>query len=680
MNYLSVLLRHHSHPLTAALSLRRHLQPARLLLLALLTAAAPIAVAQNANAYSDDDDTAFLSARDAFRQSRLVALNSAREQISENYPLKAYADNYALRMLMEQNNEAQIIEFLQRERSSYVAEKLRADWIKWLAKNNRWQQVEQVYGNMKKPDAESQCLNEQAHLHRGERSVLDDIKSRWLTQLEPGSACQDSFDELVIAKQLTTDDVWQRARRQVEINRPARIQRTLNYLPEREEPSGKTFKQVMDSPMRYLISLPSNWSTVRTMRELASIAITRMAQKNPQQAAERWSQYVSNVPKELRQWVWGEIALQGARRHLDDTLTWYDLAGGPNSDAISDEARQWQVRAALRAHDWGRVRDGIENMSESLRKLPVWQYWLGRAYQAGGMVSEAENHFQAIAGKANFYGNLADEELGLTITIPATAEELSAEEKQAARDNVGLQRAITFFRLDLRTEGVREWNWSINGMDDRELLAAADLARRQGIWDRAINTADKTRSEHDYSLRFLAPYNEEIRPSAREQGLDDAWVYGLMRQESRFITRARSRVGASGLMQLMPATARWVAKKIGMSDYHPGRVNDRDVNVLLGTSYMRIILEDLDDHPLLASAAYNAGPGRAKRWRSNTSTLEGAIYAETIPFNETRDYVKKVLSNAVYYSILFNGQPDSLKRRLGYVAPKVNGNSTSNIP
>jgi soluble lytic murein transglycosylase len=169
-------------------------------------------------------------------------------------------------------------------------------------------------------------------------------------------------------------------------------------------------------------------------------------------------------------------------------------------------------------------------------------------------------------------------------------------------------------------------------------------------------------------LRFLAPFDEKIRPVAREQSLDDAWVYGLMRQESRFITSAKSNVGASGLMQLMPATAKWVAKKIGLNDFHHGKVNDTEVNVLLGTSYMRIVMENLDNHPVLASAAYNAGPGRAKRWRAEQA-LEGAIYAETIPFSETRDYVKKVMSNAVYYSVLFNGKPDSLKARLGTVSP-----------
>jgi soluble lytic murein transglycosylase len=226
----------------------------------------------------------------------------------------------------------------------------------------------------------------------------------------------------------------------------------------------------------------------------------------------------------------------------------------------------------------------------------------------------------------------------------------------------------------MRIEGVREWVWSLRGMDDRALLAAAELARRHEIWDRAINTADRTQNQHDYSLRYIAPFSEQVRPKANQLALDNGWVYGLMRQESRFVMNAKSSVGAKGLMQLMPATAKWVAHKIKLDNYHPSRVTEMDTNVTLGTHYMKMVLESLDNHPVLASAAYNAGPGRARRWRADRP-LEGAIYAETIPFSETRDYVKKVMSNSVYYNTLFEGRPQSLKGRLGTIRARGQGES-----
>jgi soluble lytic murein transglycosylase len=225
------------------------------------------------------------------------------------------------------------------------------------------------------------------------------------------------------------------------------------------------------------------------------------------------------------------------------------------------------------------------------------------------------------------------------------------------------------YRLDQRVESAREWIWSIRGMDDKQLLAAAEFARENEMFDRAINTADKTQTLHDFGVRYLAPYREALGEKARAQQLEEALVLGLVRQESRFIAAIKSSAGAAGLMQLMPATAKWVAGRMGMQDYSWARVTDANVNAALGTYYLRHVLDDLDGSPVLAAAAYNAGPGRARKWR-DTRALEGAIYAETIPFNETRDYVKKVMNNTMYYAALLGGQARSLKARLGTIAPR----------
>ena len=186
-----------------------------------------------------------------------------------------------------------------------------------------------------------------------------------------------------------------------------------------------------------------------------------------------------------------------------------------------------------------------------------------------------------------------------------------------------------------------------------------------------VNTSDRTRTEIDFTQRFPAPHLDQMTQKTRALGMDMAWVYGLIRQESRFIKNARSHVGASGLMQIMPATAKWVARKIGLSGFSNDQVNDVDTNLVLGTNYLNMVLGDLDGSQAMASAAYNAGPGRPRAWRSTlTQPVEGAIFAETIPFNETRNYVKNVLSNATYYAALFENKPQSLKARLGTISPK----------
>ena len=219
-----------------------------------------------------------------------------------------------------------------------------------------------------------------------------------------------------------------------------------------------------------------------------------------------------------------------------------------------------------------------------------------------------------------------------------------------SRRNPG-QRAVALFDLGWRQEAVPEWSYALRGMNDRQLRAAAEFAREQQIYDRVINTSLLTKSEVDFSQRFIAPFEGRVSEKAREVNLDPAWVYGLIRQESRFITDARSKVGASGLMQLMPATARWVARKTGMDDFKPSDVNEFDTNTILGTRYLSMVLNDLNGSEVLATAGYNAGPGRPVQWRSRLlGPVEGAVFAETIPFTETRLYVKNVLSNATYYA------------------------------
>lgn len=609
-------------------------------------------------------DETFLTARDAFRSGNRTRLEQAAAGIG-NHELAAYVENYRLRMEMDSGNGEALRAFLARHDGTSVAERLRADWIRWLGKRSTWNAIEREYAALLAPEADVTCWNQQARLVRGDRSVLDEADRLWLTMLEPPEACRPVIEALVFAQRVSADDVWLRARRQLEANRPGPARSTLNYLPDSLMPQGKSYELTIAGPQHQLATQAANWHASRAGRELTAIAIQRLAVNDPRLAARELEKRQQRLDDTQRQWAWGQIALQAARRHLPEALDWYARAG---LSPLSEEAAQWKVRAALRAQDWGTVRETILAMPAELAARPDWIYWLGRAHRAGGRLAEADALFARIAGQANFYGNLADEELGRSVVAPPRARPPTPEELREAGNNAGLRRALAFFRVDMRTEGVREWNWSLRGMSDRQLLAAAEAARRQQIWDRAINTAERTKEEHDYALRFLAPYDEQVRLAARNQSLDDAWVYGLMRQESRFITNAKSSAGASGLMQLMPATAKWVAKKIGLNDYHHSRVNDTETNVLLGTSYMRLVMENLDNHPVLASAAYNAGPGRAKRWRADRP-LEGAIYAETIPFSETRDYVKKVMSNAIYYSVMFNGRPDSLKARLGTIAP-----------
>jgi soluble lytic murein transglycosylase len=400
------------------------------------------------------------------------------------------------------------------------------------------------------------------------------------------------------------------------------------------------------------------------------IAVSSLARSDPAAAAQRLRDAALPIQASDRPFLWSQVAASGMRRLAPESLDWAREASAARP---TDETLAWMTRAALRAQDWQQVRATIERMSPAGQADPTWVYWLGRSY---GAEAKPESKHQArvlytsISLRPNFYSQLAGEELGLLTDTPPRAAPPTAAELASVRALPGLARAVAFYELGLRFEGNREWNFQMRGLADRQLLAAADHARQLGFLDRAINSAERTREEHDYSLRFVTPFANQLKAQARAANLDPAWVYGLIRQESRFVMDARSSAGASGLMQLMPATARWVAGKMGMRGFKPAQVNDLETNLRLGTYYLRLVLDDLDGSPLLASAAYNAGPSRPKSWRSTLSQpVEGAIFAEIIPFAETRGYVKAVLSNKAHYSAIFTGKPQSLRTMLGTVRP-----------
>ncbi len=627
------------------------------------------------HAASGDDNV--LAARDAVQRGDRAKLAKQLEAV-RGHVLEPYVEYWLLRLRLEEADSAEVRDFLARQAGSYLADKLRGEWLKVLGKRRDWAVFDAEYPPLVQPNQEITCYALQNRLRLADLGALEEARPLWFAAAELPEACIPLMEQLIADKRLSTDDIWERLRRLLEVKKMGAAKTTAAYLPAQQAPSAKTLEAIADKPMRHLALLPTNFAATRQGREMALFAVQRSARNDPVLAARQWDGIKDKFSSADRGYIYGQLGWMGALKHLPEALDWYALAG---KAPLSDEQVAWKARAALRALNWAVVQEAIEQMPRAMQVQPDWVYWLGRAYAASGRQEEARALFRRIAGQPNFYGNLADDELGQPIVLPPKAQKSSGETMKAIAALPDIRRALALFELDMRIEGIREWNWALRGMDDASLLAAAELANRLNIYDRAINTADRTLALHDYSMRYLAPFREHVEPKARALQLNAGWVYGLMRQESRFITNAKSVVGAKGLMQLMPKTASWVAKKIGLKDFHPGRTNDTDVNVTLGTNYLKMVLDDLDSHPVLASAAYNAGPGRARRWRG-VKPIEGAIYAETIPFNETRDYVKKVMSNSVYYSALFDGQPQSLKTRLGIIAPKTDNDKpkTEDLP
>ncbi len=649
--------------------------------------AAPTRAPAAATSELSASDQAFLSARDAVRVGDRERLAQAAARLA-GHPLAAYIEYWQLLGQIrsaEPKAVSDVAQFMSRHAGTYIADRLRFDVALALANRGDYQGFEREAAQLAwwTDDAQFRCYSTLSKYRRAAAKQADAI-AREARQLLANTTNAAGEGCIALTEALLTDNrvsVWERVRALVEQNQLDVAKRigTRALDASGRLVDQKLLAQAIDRPAAFLTVHERRLTEVQ--RELAMVAVVRLARDNPQDAAEYAGALNLLLTPEQRGIVWGRIGHMAALRLMREANDWYRRGGehvgiGPDAARV-DEVLEWQVRSALRADDWKTVKAVIDRMPTALREDPTWVYWHGRALRQAGRVAEAQEQFARIAPQFHFYGQLAAEELAQPIALPPRAEAPTAEEVAPFESNAGFVRAFKFYEVGMRLEGNREWNWQMRGLSDRQLLAAAEFARKRGVLDRMISTSDRTKTEFDFTQRFPAPFRDSLIQYSAPLGLDENWVYGLIRQESRFITDARSSVGASGLMQLMPATARYVAKRLNVTNFTPARVNELDVNLQLGTGYLKMVLDDLDGSPVLATAAYNAGPGRPRAWRASLSKpVEGAVFAESIPFNETRDYVKKVMSNSVYYAALFdNKAPPSLKTRLGTVTPKAAGST-----
>ena len=461
--------------------------------------------------------------------------------------------------------------------------------------------------------------------------------------------------------------------------------------------------------IRRILSGPGIWfgrhraHLDRVPHPMLMLALVALARAAPDRAAWYAARVERRFTADEKAAVWGRIATLAEYRWMPQTSRWFARGGarlgmGPDAaeaDAVLTaraRAALWQgASAGFNPHgrnvddpslpashpDATRIRSTSLALRRAIAALPVrlrgqpnWVYWDARAQIALGQGREGRAALRRVAGRFDYYGVLAAEDLGLP---PKTFSRQPAPDPRlvdALAKRPGFLRARKLYEMDLRWFGNAEWSWALHGMDDKTLRAAAELGRRWGLLDRMIASSERIRNGIDLAQQFPMPYQSLLTQDASSRDLDPAWVYGLIRQESRFIQRVYSRTGAIGLMQLMPSTARYVAHRIGLTAFRLDHVADVETNLKLGTEYLKLVYDDQGGMPLLASAAYNAGPHAVRRWRASlTHSVSGALFAEAIPVEETRSYVQKVLFNTTVYESLLGRRPVALKALLATVTP-----------
>lgn len=657
------------------LTFRRHWRLARRAIMAVLLVPA-VAWPQSAA------ERALLDMREAFRKNQPAEL-SRLLPATRGHVLEPLARYWEMRARLDTARPEDIRASLDAMAGTYWEDRLRNDWLLQLGKQRDWARfsAERALFRMN-DDRQVTCYTVMLDAAGGRlppEVAAERVRELWLAQRDLDDGCATAAQALTVSGHLRPAVVWMRARQMMDANRGRAASQAVALL---DPAAAATVEAIAGDPARYL---DEKITALRPRtKELVTLALIRLAAQDPAAAAReadslRWRMQLTD---EERSWIWGTIGRRAALRLQDDALTHF---GRGDPHLMSDEQLAWMARAGLRAGRWDAVREAIYAMSPAQRSQTAWVYWRARTIEALGEPdpvvarAQARELYESIASTADFHAMLAMEALGLPITLPGTPEPLSEAERATAAANPGLRRALAALRLGLRSEGAREWTYQValhvpGGLSDRELLAAADLACGEQIWDRCINTSVRTRESVDMSQRFPTPHRPLLLARTAEVGLDPAYVYGLIRQESRFVTEARSSVGASGLMQVMPATARWTARKIGMSDFRPHQITDHEVNVRIGTAYLKLALDDAEGSLPMAAAAYNAGPSRVRQWR-NGPVLPAEIWAENIPFEETRDYVQRVLANTVLYAAVLSGQAQSLRARLGQVGPRSAGSA-----
>jgi soluble lytic murein transglycosylase len=615
-------------------------------------------------------DADIVAARDAARAGNLRALEALRTRAA-GHPLEAYPAYWHLSATLEKAPPEDVRAFLARHADGPLADALRRDWLKLLGNTGQWDLFRAEHPALLSDDPEVACHALQARLLRDDAEALREARALFLAGREAPASCTGPFEAAQARGLVGSPEIWERIRKLLAANFLRDARRANAMLPAKEQFNESSLERASADPARYLAGEKSRIPS-RATHELILHAVARLARSKPDDAAVHLEAHAAVLGPDDTRYGYGQVATAAAQSHHPRALSWYERAG----DAVLGDAQlAWKVRAALRAGDWAAVRGAINTMSPEEARDPAWRYWLARGLAEAGAHEASTAILAPLARERHFYGLMAAEDLGRVEKPDWSPNPPSEEDLARLRAIPAVQRAFALYRLELNAEAFREWVFGLRGMDDRGLLAASQLALEAGLIDRSIGTADRTVVRHDFTRRYPVPYREALTASAKQFGVDEAIVYGLIRQESRFNAVIKSRVGATGLMQLMPATARWVAKQIPVNNYRPALLTDPPTNVAMGTYYFRRVLTDLGD-PVLATAGYNAGPGRARRWQ-DAKPLEGAIYAESIPFNETRDYVKKVMANAWFYTHRLTGKPASLRQLMGTVPGRDGANAAA---
>ena len=593
----------------------------------------------------------YMEAQKALDKKQLARYRELLPNI-RNYPLLPYLEYQELGDRLMSIPTKEVEQFFERYPNSYVGERLRHRWLRALAIKELWKEYLRFY-DTHLTDPELACLNLRAKLATGDKNALKDVEALWNVAKEQPAACDPLFKEWKRAGYLTPQLLWNKHLKAVKADDISLAVSLAKEMTPEQQIHAVLYENVAQNP-RLILQTENFKALTPETRATIALGLEKYAETEAQEAAALWSVYASNegFTHDERLGITYTIARQLLRQDHGKEAEKLVVA---NPNLSRPELMETLIREALKQKDWEKAYRWVLRLPPDSRKTERWTYWQGRIMEQLKIAEyegkKPKDFYQNVAATRSFYGFLASDKLGINYSLLDKPLTIPKEVMNKVEFDPGVQRAREYYLLGNLASANREWTYTVNRLPStEEMVAAGRLADRWGWYRQAIQTMQDSDYWDDLSVRFPIPFHEQVKAAVRQTTIDPHFIFAIAKQESAFNVDATSPVGAQGLMQLMPATAKQTAKRAGML-FRPQDLLQADKNIHLGSRYLDELLGTFSGNRVLAAAAYNAGPGRVRQWlNSDDNKLPVDVWIETIPYKETRFYVQNVLSFAVIYA------------------------------
>jgi soluble lytic murein transglycosylase len=599
--------------------------------------------------------TAFVAAEKALKNKEIKTYMQLRDELHD-YPLLPYLDYQETLATLEQQSIESISNRLKWLEGTPLKKRLRRHWLALLAKERLW--ASYLKFSQEGGTIGQQCNRLQAMMETGNTlEAFKSVESIWLSGRSQPKACDPVFKAWIAAGHLTTSLVWERINLAMSAGRIRLAQYLKRYLTAAEVDMVDHWLMIYRHPEQ-VVTLLKNTHPMRD--EIVTQAIRRLAWRNLDAAFIAWEKFHDKaIFSDYQQRKIVYALASRLAREPDKKISQQLIAPLPSHLKLDSTLSEKQLQAALHEKDWEWALQTIEALSVKEKEEEQWRYWHSRALIELGRNQEGITLLRSLAKERSYYGFLAAQRLGDKPNLDHMALQADQQLVDRLAMRPGLMRARELVRLNRSLLARREWNLALQDADQDELKAAARLAQQWEWPSQTILTLARLRHWNDLELRFPLAHRQAITDQAKDHGIDSAWIYAILRQESAFMSDAKSTAGARGLMQLMPKTAKQVAKELKQSPVKLDDLYRPEVNIKLGAGYLNKVYRQLQESPVLATAAYNAGPHRVLSWLPEQSQASD-IWIETIPFRETREYLKRVFAYTVIYSYRLGDIPKTL--------------------